>query len=138
VRPCHRSRTECAIATPSSSSASGEQLNDPGLEPIEFDGFRKQAGLNRFILTAKRWIDATGATGLLSRAGRYGGTYAYKDIAFEFASWISVEFKLYLIKEFQEALVEIEKKIAKATNTHNDYLRELGLAPIPLATSERG
>ena|SRR5450631_2481254 len=78
-----------------------EQLNNPGFKPIEFDGTKKQAGLNSFILTAKRWIDATGATGLISRAGRYGGTYAHKDIAFEFASWISVEFKLYLIKEFQ-------------------------------------
>ena len=78
-----------------------EQLNNPGFNPIEFDGIRKQAGLNSFILTAKRWIDATGAVGLTSKAGRYGGTYAHKDIAFEFASWVSVEFKLYLIKEFQ-------------------------------------
>jgi hypothetical protein len=78
-----------------------EQLNNPGFNPIEFDGIRKQAGLNSFILTAKRWIDATGAVGLISKAGRYGGTFAHKDIAFEFASWVSVEFKLYLIKEFQ-------------------------------------
>jgi len=78
-----------------------EQLNNPGFNPIEFDGIRKQAGLNSFILTAKRWIDTTGAIGLISTTGRYGGTYAHKDIAFEFASWISVEFKLYLIKEFQ-------------------------------------
>jgi hypothetical protein len=78
-----------------------EQLNNPGFNPIEFDGIKKQAGLNSFILTAKRWIDATGAIGLISRSGRYGGTYAHKDIAFEFASWVSVEFKLYLIKEFQ-------------------------------------
>jgi hypothetical protein len=69
-----------------------EQLNNPAFNPIEFDGIRKQAGLNSFILTAKRWIDATGAVGLISKAGRYGGTYAHKDIAFEFASWISVEF----------------------------------------------
>jgi hypothetical protein len=62
-----------------------EQLNNPSFKPIEFDGFKKQAGLNSFILTAKRWIDATGVTGLISRAGRYGGTYAHKDIAFEFA-----------------------------------------------------
>jgi hypothetical protein len=78
-----------------------EQLNNPGFNPIEFDGIKKQAGLNSFILTAKRWIDATGAIGLISKSGRYGGTYAHKDIAFEFASWVSVEFKLYLIKEFQ-------------------------------------
>ncbi|MFH1117170.1 MAG: KilA-N domain-containing protein [Pseudomonadota bacterium] len=78
-----------------------EQLNNPDFNPIEFDGIRKQAGLNSFVLTAKRWIVATGAIGLTARAGRYGGTYAHKDIAFEFASWVSVEFKLYLIKEFQ-------------------------------------
>ncbi len=78
-----------------------EHLNNPDFKHIEFDGFRKQAGLNSFVLTAKQWIEKTGAIGLLSKSGRYGGTYAHKDIAFEFASWISVEFKLYLIKEFQ-------------------------------------
>ena len=86
-----------------------EHLNNPGFKPIEFDGFRKQAGLNSFVLTAKQWIEKTGAIGLVSKSGRYGGTYAHKDIAFEFASWISVEFKLYLIKEFQR-LKEDERK----------------------------
>jgi hypothetical protein len=78
-----------------------EHLNNPDFKPIEFDGFRKQAGLNSFILTAKQWIEKTNAIGIFSKSGRYGGTYAHKDIAFEFASWVSVEFKLYLIKEFQ-------------------------------------
>jgi hypothetical protein len=78
-----------------------EQLNNPSFKVIEFDDFKKQAGLNSFTLTPKQWIEQTGAIGLISKAGRYGGTYAQKDIAFEFASWISVEFKLYLIKEFQ-------------------------------------
>ena len=86
-----------------------EQLNNPDFKPIEFDGFKKQAGLNSFILTAKQWIERTKAIGLISKSGRYGGTYAHKDIAFEFASWISVEFKLYLIKEF-ERLKEEERK----------------------------
>lgn len=86
-----------------------EQLNNPNFKPIEFDGFRKQAGLNSFVLTAKQWIEKTGAIGLISKSGRHGGTYAHKDIAFEFASWISVEFKLYLIKEFQR-LKEDERK----------------------------
>ena len=86
-----------------------EHLNNPGFNPIEFDGIKKQAGLNSFILTAKQWIVKTGAIGIISKAGRYGGTYAHKDIAFEFASWISVEFKLYLIKEFQR-LKEQEHK----------------------------
>lgn len=78
-----------------------EKLNNPSFNPIEFDGFRNQAGLNSFVLTSKQWIKKTNAIGLIAKAGRYGGTYAHQDIAFEFASWISVEFKLYLIKEFQ-------------------------------------
>jgi len=88
-----------------------EQLNNPSFNPIEFDGIRKQAGLNSFILTAKRWIDSTKAIGLISKTGRYGGTYAHKDIAFEFASWVSVEFKLYLIKEFQRLKDEERKQL---------------------------
>lgn len=86
-----------------------EQLNNPVFNPVEFDGFRMQAGLNSFTLTPKRWIEATRAVGITSKAGRYGGTYAHKDIAFEFASWVSVEFKLYLIKEFQR-LKETERE----------------------------
>jgi len=86
-----------------------EQLNNPDFNPIEFDGIRRQAGLNSFVLTAKRWNESTGAVGITSKAGRYGGTYAHKDIAFEFASWVSVEFKLYLIKEFQR-LKETERE----------------------------
>lgn len=86
-----------------------ERLNNPAFNPIEFDGIRNQAGLNSFVLTAKRWTEATGAIGITAKAGRYGGTYAHKDIAFEFASWVSVEFKLYLIKEFQR-LKEDERK----------------------------
>ena len=88
-----------------------EQLNNPDFKPIEFDGFRKQAGLNSFVLTAKQWIEKTGAIGLVSKSGRYGGTFAHKDIAFEFASWISVEFKLYLIKEFQRLKDEELKQL---------------------------
>ncbi|MDR1990771.1 MAG: KilA-N domain-containing protein [Acidobacteriaceae bacterium] len=78
-----------------------EQLNNSRFNPVEFDGIKMLAGLNSFTLTPKQWIAATGAIGIYSTAGRYGGTYAHKDIAFEFATWISVEFKLYLIKEFQ-------------------------------------
>lgn len=93
-----------------------ERLNNPDFNPIEFDGIRKQAGLNSFILTAKRWIDATRAVGLISKAGRYGGTYAHKDIAFEFASWISVEFRLYLIKEFQRLKEDENRRLSLAWN----------------------
>ncbi len=87
-----------------------EKIYNDNFKPIEFDGFRKEAGLNSFTMSTKRWVEATGAIGLLSKSGRYGGTYAHKDIAFEFASWISVEFKLYLIKEFQR-LKEDEQKL---------------------------
>jgi len=93
-----------------------EQLNNPGFNPIEFDGIKKQAGLNSFILTAKRWIEATGATGLISKTGRYGGTFAHQDIAFEFAAWVSVEFKLYLIKEFQRLKSDENRRLSLAWN----------------------
>lgn len=77
------------------------QFNSILITPLEFEGFRKQAGLNSFVMTPKRWIENTNAIGITSKAGRYGGTFAHKDIALEFASWISIEFKLYVIKEFQ-------------------------------------
>ena len=78
-----------------------EKIYNPDFKHVEFDGFKKESGLNSFTLSPKKWIERTNAIGIVSKAGRYGGTYAYKDIAFEFASWVSVEFKLYLIKEFQ-------------------------------------
>ena len=78
-----------------------ETLHNPNFNPIEFEGFRKEAGLNAFTLSPTRWIEATNAIGVFSNSGRYGGTYAQTDIAFEFASWISVEFRLYLVMEFQ-------------------------------------
>lgn len=84
-----------------------ETLNNPGFNPVEFDTFRKQAGLNSFNMTPKKWIEATHAIGIISKAGRYGGTFAHKDLAFEFGSWISPMFKLLLIKEYQR-LKEIE------------------------------
>src|SRR5476649_1956325 len=93
-----------------------EHLNNPAFKPVEFDGFRKQAGLNSFTLTPKQWIEATAAVGIVSKAGRYGGTYANKDIAFEFASWISVEFKLYLIKEFQRLKEDENRRLSLAWN----------------------
>lgn len=79
-----------------------EQMHNHDFKGGEFDTFKKESGLNSFHLTPKKWIDATGAIGIQSRSGRYGGgTYAHKDLAFEFGSWLSPEFKLYLIKEFQ-------------------------------------
>jgi len=93
-----------------------ERLNNPNFNPVEFDGIRMQTGLNSFVLTPKQWIEKTGAVGLTSKAGRYGGTYAHKDIAFEFASWVSVEFKLYLIKEFQRLKEDENRRLSLAWN----------------------
>ncbi len=84
-----------------------EQMHNPDFNVTEFGNIKNQSGSNSFVLTVKQWVAKTKATGIISKAGRYGGTYAHKDIAFEFASWISAEFKLYLIKEFQR-LKEIE------------------------------
>ena len=78
-----------------------EKMYNPFFNSIEFDGIRIKSGLNSFILTPKKWIELTNSIGLISQQGRFGGTFAHKDIAMEFASWLSVEFKFYLIKEFQ-------------------------------------
>jgi len=93
-----------------------EQLHNASFNPVEFDGIKKQAGLNSFTLTPKQWIEKTAAIGIESRAGRYGGTYAHTDVAFEFASWVSVEFKLYLIKEFQRLKEDENRRLSLAWN----------------------
>jgi KilA-N domain len=94
-----------------------ERLNNPDFNPLEFEGFRSRAGLNSFVLTPSQWIQTTSAIGLVSKSGRYGGgTYAHKDIAFEFASWISVEFRLYLIKEFQRLKEDENRRLSLAWN----------------------
>ena len=98
-----------------------EQLNNPGFNSPEFEGIRNQAGRNSFFLSAKKWISLTGAIGLHAKAGRYGGTYAHKDIAFEFGSWLSPEFKLYLIKEFQR----LKQDEAQATSLEWNFQRTL-------------
>lgn len=86
-----------------------EQLYNPNFKPTEFEGFRRQAGLNAFTLSPKKWTDATNAIGIVAKSGRYGGTYAHKDIALKFASWISVEFELYIVKEFQRLKTEEQR-----------------------------
>jgi hypothetical protein len=112
-----------------------EVMNNPDFKGVEFDTFRKQAGLNSFNLTPQKWTNATNAKGIISKSGRYGGTYAHKDIAFEFGTWISPAFKLYLIKEYQR-LKEIEsnehsldwdvKRLISKTNYqfHTDAIKE--------------
>ncbi len=87
-----------------------EKMHNPDFNVTEFSNIRNESGSNGFVLSSKNWINSTNAIGIISKAGRYGGTYAHKDIAFEFASWISPEFKLYLIKEFQR-LKEAEQKL---------------------------
>jgi len=86
-----------------------EKLYNKNFNYLEFEGIRNKAGLNSFLLSPTQWVKVTNAIGIISKAGRYGGTYAHKDIAFEFAAWISVEFKLYLIKDY-ERLKEQEQK----------------------------
>lgn len=85
-----------------------EEMYNPDFNSPEFEGIKNEAGLNRFILSVKQWTEKTNSKGIIAKAGRYGGTYAHRDIAFEFASWVSPQFKLYLLKEFQR-LKEIEQ-----------------------------
>jgi len=118
-----------------------ERLNNPDFNPIEFDRVKKEAGLNSFTLSPKKWREVTGAVGIISRAGRYGGgIFAHKDIAFEFAAWLSPEFKLYLIKEFQrlketeaERLKtgwDVQRTLSKVNyRIHTDAIKEVLLPP---------
>ena len=118
-----------------------EQLNNAAFNSLEFEGIGNAAGRNSFYLSVKKWIDATGAIGLHARAGRHGGTYAHKDIAFEFGSWLSPEFKLYLIKEFQrlkeaEASSQslewnLQRTLAKVNyRIHTDAIKEHLIPPV--------
>ena len=112
-----------------------ELIHNASFKPLEFEGYRKQAGLNSFVLTPKKWIESTNAIGLISKSGRYGGTFSHKDIAFEFASWISIEFKLYIIKEFQRLKADendrlqiewnLQRTLAKVNyRIHTDAIKE--------------
>ena len=88
-----------------------EEMYNPNFNSPEFEGIKNAAGLNRFILSVKQWIERTNAIGIIAKAGRYGGTYAHKDLAFEFASWVSPQFKLYLLREFQRLKEEEQKQL---------------------------
>ncbi|HNW96854.1 MAG TPA: KilA-N domain-containing protein [Bacteroidales bacterium] len=123
-----------------------ESIYNPNFKPVEFDGFRKQAGLNSFVMTPKKWIESTNAIGIVSKSGRYGGTFAHKDIAFEFASWISIEFKLYVIKEFQRLKADendrlklewnLQRTLAKVNyHIHTDAIKE-NLIPAELSKQQ--
>jgi KilA-N domain len=113
-----------------------EEINNPNFNSPEFGGIKKEAGLNRFTLSVKKWIEKTNAIGIMAKTGRYGsGTYAHKDIAFEFGSWLSPEFKLYLIKEFQRLKEDendrlklewnLQRTLAKVNyHIHTDAIKE--------------
>ena len=123
-----------------------ESIYNSNFKALEFEGFRKQAGLNSFVMTPKRWIESTNAIGIISKSGRYGGTFAHKDIAFEFASWISIEFKLYVIKEFQRLKADendrlklewnLQRTLAKVNyRIHTDAIKE-NLIPKQLSKTQ--
>ncbi len=123
-----------------------EQLNNPAFKGVEFDSFLFEAGSNSFTLSPSKWIEATNAKGLVSRAGNNGGTFAHKDIAFEFASWVSAGFKLYLIKEFQRLKEEendrlqlgwnLQRTLAKINyRIHTDAIKE-NLVPAQITNQQ--
>lgn len=97
-----------------------ETLHNSNFKPLEFEGFRSQAGANAFTMSPKKWIDATGAIGIVSKSGRYGGTFAHSDIAFEFASWISPEFKLYIIKDYKRLKTEETSRLSLGWNLNRE------------------
>ncbi len=97
-----------------------EQLHNPNFKPIEFDRFRKEAGYNAFTLSPQKWIENTNAIGIVSKSGRYGGTFAHSDIAFEFASWISAEFKLYIIKDYKRLKSDESSRLSLSWNLNRE------------------
>jgi hypothetical protein len=123
-----------------------EILYNPNFKPLEFEGFKKEAGLNAFTLSPLKWINSTNAIGIIVKSGRYGGTFAHKDIAFKFASWISVEFELYIVKEFQRLKEQeqdqlgwsAKRELAKLNyHIHTDAIKQNLLPPelTPIQTS---
>jgi len=123
-----------------------EQLNNPDFKGAEFDSFLFEAGSNSFTLSPSKWIEATNARGIVSKQGKNGGTFAHKDIAFEFASWVSAGFKLYLIKEFQRLKNEesgrnqlewnLQRTLAKVNyQIHTDAIKE-NLIPKEVTTQQ--
>ena len=97
-----------------------ETLHNSNFKPLEFEGFKNQAGANAFTMSPKKWIETTNAIGIVSKSGRYGGTYAHSDIAFEFASWISPEFKLYIIKDYKRLKSEENSRLSLNWNLNRE------------------
>ena len=97
-----------------------ESLHNPDFKPVEFDGFKKEAGFNSFTMSPIKWIDGVNAKGIISKAGRYGGTFAHSDIALEFASWISPEFKLYIIKDYKRLKADENSRLSLNWNLNRE------------------
>lgn len=97
-----------------------ETLNNPNFNRVQFDTFRNESGLNRFTMTPSKWIESTGAIGIVSKSGRYGGTYAHYDIVMEFASWLSPEFKLYIIQDYKRLKEDENSKLSLTWNLHRE------------------
>lgn len=97
-----------------------EVLNNTNFNRVQFDTFRNEAGLNRFSMTPSKWIESTNAIGIVSKAGRYGGTYAHYDIAMEFASWLSPEFKLYIVQDYKRLKTDENSKLSVSWNIHRE------------------
>ena len=97
-----------------------ESLHNPDFKPVEFDGFRTQAGANAFTMSPTKWIEGVNAIGIVSKSGRYGGTYAHSDIAFEFASWVSAEFKLYIIKDYKRIKSDENSRLSLNWNLNRE------------------
>lgn len=97
-----------------------EVLNNTNFNRVQFDTFRNEAGLNRFSMTPSKWIESTNAVGIVSKAGRYGGTYAHYDIAMEFASWLSPEFKLYIVQDYKRLKTDENSKLSVSWNIHRE------------------
>ena len=97
-----------------------ERLHNPGFNPLEFEGFKKQAGANAFTMSPKKWIETTDAIGIVSKAGRYGGTYAHSDIAMSFATWISPEFQLYIMKDYRRLKTDENSRLSLNWNLNRE------------------
>ena len=100
-----------------------ESLHNPDFKPVEFDGFRSEAGLHAFTMSPTKWIESVNAIGIVTKAGRYGGTYAHSDIALEFASWISAEFKLYIMKDYQRLKKDENSRLSLSWNLNREIAK---------------
>lgn len=97
-----------------------EKLHNDNFNPLEFEGVRKQAGANAFTMSPKKWIETTSAIGMVSKAGRYGGTYAHSDIAMSFATWISPEFQLYIMKDYRRLKTDENSRLSLSWNLNRE------------------